>query len=67
MSDPRKRRHITVGVDPLKPSLLALAWGADEAVQRHLAVRLLLAVPMEEHTDVAHRVPHIPCGDASQA
>ncbi|WP_326648148.1 MULTISPECIES: universal stress protein [unclassified Streptomyces] len=62
MSDPKKRRHITVGVDPLKPSLLALAWAADEAVQRHLAVRLLLAVPKEEHkhTDVAHRevTPH---------
>ncbi|WP_406404358.1 universal stress protein [Streptomyces sp. NBC_00879] len=60
MSDPRNRPHITVGVDPLKPSLLVLAWGADEAVQRHLAVRLLLAVPTEEHRDVAHRegMPH---------
>ncbi|HET6358072.1 universal stress protein [Streptomyces sp.] len=56
MSDPRNRPHITVGVDPLKPSLLALAWGADEAVHRHLAVRLLLAVPQEEHKGTPHHV-----------
>ncbi|WP_327322616.1 universal stress protein [Streptomyces sp. NBC_01210] len=40
-----ERREMIFGVDPQHQSRPALAWAADEAHRRHLALRLLLAVP----------------------
>ncbi|WP_406732563.1 universal stress protein [Streptomyces sp. NBC_01794] len=55
-----ERREMIVGVDPQHQSRPALAWAADEAHRRHLALRLLLAVPPlhdTRHADAtAHRI-----------
>lgn len=40
-----ERREMVVGIDPQHQSRHALAWAADEAHRRKLALRLLLAVP----------------------
>ncbi|MFI8320203.1 universal stress protein [Streptomyces sp. NPDC085529] len=40
-----EHREIVVGVDPVRATPLAPAWAADEAHRRHLALRLVVAVP----------------------
>ncbi|MDX2296305.1 MULTISPECIES: universal stress protein [Streptomyces] len=40
-----EHRDLVVGVDPVRATPLAPAWAADEAHRRHLALRLVAAVP----------------------
>ncbi|MEW1700398.1 MULTISPECIES: universal stress protein [unclassified Streptomyces] len=45
-----EHREIVVGLDPVREGRLALAWAADEAHRRRLALRLVVAVPPPHHT-----------------
>ncbi|HET6352675.1 universal stress protein [Streptomyces sp.] len=53
-----ERREMIVGVDPQHQSRPALAWAADEAHRRQLALRLLLAVPPSHDTRRADSTAH---------
>ncbi|GHA93519.1 universal stress protein [Streptomyces termitum] len=50
MSTTQEHREIVVGVDPVREGRLALAWAADEAHRRGLALRLVVAVPPPHDT-----------------
>ncbi|MEU2508971.1 universal stress protein [Streptomyces sp. NPDC007863] len=45
MTTTPEHREIVVGIDPARAGRLALAWAADEAHRRRLALRLVVAVP----------------------
>ncbi|MFJ6015885.1 universal stress protein [Streptomyces sp. NPDC092952] len=45
MSAAGQREGLVVGIDPVRDGRLALAWAADEAHRRRLALRLVVAVP----------------------
>ncbi|MFF9572736.1 universal stress protein [Streptomyces sp. NPDC014685] len=45
MTSGTERRDIVVGIDPVRAGHLPLAWAADEAHRRRLALRLVVAVP----------------------
>ncbi|NML51081.1 universal stress protein [Streptomyces sp. R302] len=45
MSTIPEHREIVVGIDPVREGRVALAWAADEALRRGLALRLVVAVP----------------------
>ncbi|WP_369141940.1 universal stress protein [Streptomyces sp. R44] len=49
MTATTERRGIVVGVDPDRHGYLALAWAAEEAHRRRLALRLVVAVPPPHH------------------
>ncbi|MFE0700620.1 universal stress protein [Streptomyces sp. NPDC058872] len=52
MTPTMDRRAVVVGVDPVRPGRLALAWAADEARLRGADLRLVVAVPPRH--DVRH-------------
>ncbi|MDX2296415.1 MULTISPECIES: universal stress protein [Streptomyces] len=51
------RREIVVGIDPVREGQLALAWAADEAHRRGLALRLVVAVPPAHDTQHVDDTP----------
>ncbi|MEU3397114.1 universal stress protein [Streptomyces filamentosus] len=52
-----EHREIVVGVDPVGEGHLALAWAADEALRRRLALRLVVAVPPPHDTQHVDDTP----------
>ncbi len=52
-----RRREIVVGIDPVREGHLALAWAADEAHHRRLALRLVVAVPPAHDTQHVDDTP----------
>ncbi|MFJ3099724.1 universal stress protein [Streptomyces hydrogenans] len=52
-----EHREIVVGVDPVREGHLALAWAADEALRRRLALRLVVAVPPPHDTQHVDDTP----------
>ncbi|MEU5218430.1 universal stress protein [Streptomyces sp. NPDC020807] len=57
MSTIPEHREIVVGVDPVREGCLALAWAADEAHRRRLALRLVVAVPPPHDTQHVDDTP----------
>ncbi|MFH8727324.1 universal stress protein [Streptomyces termitum] len=57
MSTTQEHREIVVGVDPVREGGLALAWAADEARRRGLALRLVVAVPPAHDTQHVDGTP----------
>ena len=51
------RRELVVGIDPVREGRLALAWAADEAHRRGLALRLVVAVPPAHDTQHVDDTP----------
>ncbi|MFF8713231.1 universal stress protein [Streptomyces sp. NPDC015184] len=50
MTSGTQHRDIVVGIDPVRDGHLPLAWAADEAHRRRLALRLVVAVPPPHDT-----------------
>ncbi|MGW3399863.1 universal stress protein [Streptomyces hydrogenans] len=57
MTTTPEHREIVVGVDPVREGHLALAWAADEALRRRLALRLVVAVPPPHDTQHVDDTP----------